>query len=87
MNHRKLVNLTSTNEECVRLAIEKGLYLEHTRCSECDFETSIQKRKNSLDGYCFSCPKCLTGFSIRTNTFLHWSKVKLSSFFDWFISF
>ena len=82
MNHRKLVNLTSTNEKCARLAIEKGLYLEHTRCSECDFETSIQKRKNSLDGYCFSCPKCLTRFSIITNTFLHWSKVKLSSFFD-----
>ena len=58
MNHRKLVNLTSTNEECVRFAIKKGLYLEHTRCSKCDFETNIQKIKNSLDGYCFSCPKC-----------------------------
>ena len=53
MNHRKLLNLTSTNEECVRLAIEKGLYLEHTKCSECGFETNIQKRKKSLSDYCF----------------------------------
>ena len=64
MNNRKLVNPTSTNEKRVRFAIEKGLYLEHTKCSECDFETNIQKRKNSLDGYCFSCPKCLTYFYI-----------------------
>ena len=45
MKHRKLVNLISTNEECVILAIEKGPHLEHIKCSECDFETNIQKRK------------------------------------------
>ena len=54
MNCRKLVNLTSTNEECVRLVIGKGLYLEHTRCLERDLETNIEKRKKSLYNYRFS---------------------------------
>ena len=60
MSHRKLVNLISTNEECVRLPIEKGPHLKHIKCSECGFETNIQKRKKSLDGYCFSCFRYLT---------------------------
>ena len=45
-NHRKLVNLTYINEEFVRLTIEKGFYLEHTRCSECDFEQIFKKEKS-----------------------------------------
>ena len=37
MNHKKLVDLTSTNEECARLTIEKRFYLKYKMCSECDF--------------------------------------------------
>ena len=82
MNHRNLVEITSTKENTIQFAQQHNYLITENYCNKCNILMETVFYEAVRDKYSFYCKICRTRISIRTNSIISNFNLPLEQFFD-----
>ena len=82
MNHRNLVEITSTKENTIQFARQHNYLITENYCNKCNILMETVFYEAVRDKYSFYCKFCRTRISIRTNSIISNFNLPLEQFFD-----